>query len=226
MTAGTVERLPAPGEGWAAWFAWSAALTTRPGVHRPSRFSALLAAAVHGVEGRVVVDAGCGAGLATLAALQAGAAHVVATDIDASALADTRDNVARHLGPDASSRVSLWRSDFSALGSLPADVLLVNPPQRPAALLAGVDPADRHLHTGGGADGLDTHRLVLRHAGAVEVWATVCGLLPVADLLRDCSGRLDGGEVLAAELPLHPSWLPLAPGLRARVTVMRFRRSA
>jgi hypothetical protein len=57
-------------------------------------------------------------------------------------------------------------SRFSAL-------LVVNPPRRPASILEAVEPDQRHLHEGGGPDGLETLRLVLGLTGAqapVSVW--------------------------------------------------------
>lgn len=49
---------PTPGSDWAAWFDFAAVLEAGPGVHRPSRFSALLASAMADVAGKVVIDAG------------------------------------------------------------------------------------------------------------------------------------------------------------------------
>ena len=81
------------------------------GVHHPSPFSAELATTVASSPaefgGKVVIDAGAGAGLITIAALVAGADHVIATDLDLNALAATRDNVRSILGDEAVSRISL-----------------------------------------------------------------------------------------------------------------------
>ncbi len=139
-----------------AWVTVGSKLDASTGVHRPSVFSAFLAATMADCQGQVVVDAGCGAGLVTVTALSAGARHVVAQDYDGTALADTARNVGSILGPEARNKLSLWEADWSLLRPLRADLLAVNPPQRPAALLPEVPPEQRHLHSGGGDDGLDT----------------------------------------------------------------------
>jgi len=48
------------------------------------------------VEGRTVIDYGCGSGILGLAALKLGAAHVTAVDLDHQALLATRDNAIRN----------------------------------------------------------------------------------------------------------------------------------
>lgn len=203
---------------WQGWRDVAAGLTVAPGVHEPSAFSALLASTLSDVGGRTVVDAGSGAGLISVAALRYGARHVVAVDSDAAALAVTAENVERVGGPDARSRLSLWQADFAELGLLRADVLAVNPPQRPTAVLGGVEPGQRHLHVGGGDDGLQTIRLVLRHARSPEVRTTAADVLPVADAL-DVDGWQAPDRLAQATLPLHPSWAPLVGGHEARVNV-------
>jgi ribosomal protein L11 methyltransferase len=48
------------------------------------------------LEGRTLIDYGCGSGILGVAALKLGAAHVVAVDIDPQALIATRDNALRN----------------------------------------------------------------------------------------------------------------------------------
>ncbi|PSL03278.1 ribosomal protein L11 methyltransferase PrmA [Haloactinopolyspora alba] len=203
-------------------------LVTSPGVHRPSTFSALLASTLGDTGGRVVVDAGCGAGLVTLAALAAGAEHVVAQDTDPASLADTAANVESVLGVEARSRLTFWEADWRLLAPMHADVLAVNPPQRPAEVLADVDAEVLHLHDGGGRDGFDGLRLVLAHTSASTVRTTATSVLDLPAALR---GLLELGwdepRVFgSAELEHDPAWRRLLPGLRARVDVLEFSRPA
>jgi methylase of polypeptide subunit release factors len=210
-------------DGWNAWHAYGQRLDTGEGVHRPSEFSALLASTLADSAGLTVLDAGCGAGLISIAALEAGARHVIAMDRDPAALESTAANVRSLLGEDARARLSLWQADFSQLGALAADVLAVNPPQRPDSILGAVDSTERHLHTGAGADGLDTLRLVLANAAAREVRTTAAPALRLGEARFD--GAWDAPELVAAEtLPVHPAWGE--PGDRAEVGVWTFRRSA
>jgi methylase of polypeptide subunit release factors len=188
-----------PGD-WRRWADVAQGLGTAPGVHVPSAFSALLASAMGDCAGRSVVDAGCGAGLIAIAALEAGARVVTAQDRDPAALEVTERNVASVLGPTGRERLRLALLDFAELGELEADVLAVNPPQRPARLLAAVEADQRHLHEGGGEDGLDALREVLRHARVPEVRSTAASVLPVERL--DRPGRI----LRSAELPAHPAW--------------------
>jgi ribosomal protein L11 methyltransferase len=48
------------------------------------------------IEGRTVIDYGCGSGILGIAALKLGAAHVIAVDLDHQALLATRDNANRN----------------------------------------------------------------------------------------------------------------------------------
>lgn len=197
--------MPGPGADWRTWDLLGRGLAAGEGVHRPSEFSALLASTLGDTGGMTVLDAGCGAGLIAIAALAAGAARVVAMDRDPAALESTATNVERHLGGEAAARLELWGADFAGLGERPVDVLAVNPPQRPVDLLDGVEPAQRHLHTGAGADGLDGLRLVLAHAAAAEVRTTAAPALNLA-----AAPRFEGWgpplRLTGAVLPLHPAW--------------------
>ncbi len=205
--------------GWRGWHAYGKKLDTGEGVHRPSEFSALLASTLTDTAGLTVVDAGCGAGLICLAALTAGARHVIAMDRDPAALEATAGNVRRLLGEDGRRRLSLWQADFSQLGVMGADVLAVNPPQRPDSILGAVESSERHLHTGGGRDGLDSLRLVLAESAAAEVRTTAAPALPVdGAILGDRWSRPT--RVAAATLPLHPAWGE--PGNEGEVGVWSF----
>jgi ribosomal protein L11 methyltransferase len=48
------------------------------------------------LEGRAMIDYGCGSGILGIAALKLGAVHVIAVDLDPQALIATRDNAARN----------------------------------------------------------------------------------------------------------------------------------
>ncbi|WP_309112700.1 50S ribosomal protein L11 methyltransferase [Saccharothrix sp.] len=198
-------------------------LAVSEGVHRPSTFSALLAATLTDCRNLVVVDAGCGAGLATVAALAAGARHVIAQDYDPAALADTARNVTDVLGPEARRRLTLWEADWTMLTPMKADLLAVNPPQRPSSLLPDVPEDQRHLHSGGGPDGLDGIRTVLSHAGAHRVRTTANAILNLTE--ASTPGWSAPRKVAGADLPLDPSWRSVVPDLRGRVDVWEFHRS-
>ncbi|MFJ9179145.1 50S ribosomal protein L11 methyltransferase [Streptomyces sp. NPDC102360] len=205
-----------------AWVAMARDLDVGPGVHSPSVFSAFLAANVLDTQDQVVVDAGCGAGLVTIAALSSGARHVVAQDYDPAALNDTMRNVTRILGPKARERLSLWEADWRQLGPMAADLLAVNPPQRPTALMPDVPHDQRHLHDGGGADGLDGIRLVLAHANAQRVRTTAAAALRMDT--RTCADWSAPRLIADAWLPFAPAWRNLVPDLRGRVGIWEFAR--
>jgi methylase of polypeptide subunit release factors len=206
---------------WRGWHEVGETLAVGDGVHRPSEFSALLSSTLTDVEGLTVLDAGCGAGLITIAALAGGAREVVAMDRDGAALEATAANVARVLGAEAGRRLSLWEGEFGRLGDREVDLLAVNPPQRPESILGAVESRNRHLHTGAGADGFDTLRLVLAHAAAGEVRTTAAAALRIEEARLD--RRWASPTRLTAEtLPVHPAWD--APGDRAEVGIWAFRR--
>lgn len=73
------------------------------------------------LEGRTVVDYGCGSGILAIAALKLGAAMAYGVDIDPQALIASRDNAARNGVED---RFVLGYPE--ALAVAPADVLLAN----------------------------------------------------------------------------------------------------
>ncbi|TYB47636.1 methyltransferase [Nonomuraea sp. PA05] len=198
-------------------------LRASPGVHRPSTFSAFLASTMDDTRDQVVVDAGCGAGLVTLAALTAGARHVIAQDQDGAALADTARNVVKLLGHEARERLTLWEADWRLLAPMNAQLLAVNPPQRPAALLPDVPPDQRHLHNGGGLDGLDAIRLILAHSSAGRVRTTAAAVLD-STALRDPSWT-EPHLLAHLDLLFDPAWRSVLPSLRGRVNIWEFTRT-
>ncbi|MFV2013699.1 MULTISPECIES: 50S ribosomal protein L11 methyltransferase [unclassified Micromonospora] len=208
------------------WHSVGRSLATSHGVHRPSAFSALLAESMSDCAGQVVVDAGCGAGLVAIAALAAGAEHVVAQDYDRNCLIDTAANVDAVLGEGARRRLSLWEADWRQLAAVRADVLAVNPPQRPTTLLSDVDGDVLHLHQGAGLDGLDALRMILGHARTRRVRSTAAALLG----LRECHSELSGNAwhpptvVAKADLALDPAWRRLRENLQDTVEVWEFSR--
>lgn len=207
---------------WQEWLTLGDSLVVPDGVHHPSPFSAVLAAAPITVAGRVVVDAGSGAGLITISALSRGASTVIACDLDAVALAATRANVERVLGASALERLALFQADFTQLGMLRADLVLANPPQRPTAILAAVPAHERHLHTGGGTDGLDAIRTILDHVETSEVCTTAAGVLPVAELQ---SPRWPHRAIVSTEVaPMNAVWALAGVGETGDVNVWSFSR--
>jgi len=95
------------------------------------------------LQGKTVVDYGCGSGVLAVAALLLGAASAVATDIDPQALTATTDN-ARKNGVEARVRCCLPKH----LPPLQADLLLANILANPLIELAGQLAA--HVRPGGG----------------------------------------------------------------------------
>jgi release factor glutamine methyltransferase len=116
------------------------------GVYPPREDSLLLLPFAEAPPGSRVLEVGCGAGQASLAAARAGS-RVVATDRNRAALAWVRDR-AREQGL----RVDVVRTDLArGLGRF--DVVLANPPYLPTpADLPGEDAGDR-LALDGGPDG-------------------------------------------------------------------------
>lgn len=192
---------------WREWLELGTRLSLCAGVHAPSAFSALLSSTMSSCAGLTVIDAGSGAGLVTIAALLGGATQVIAIDNDPAALRVTAHNVAEVLGPAGTDRLTTLELDFADLGGVSADLLAVNPPQRPARILSAVEPDQRHLHEGGGEDGLHTLRLVLAHATTATVRTTAAGALAIADLQTE---RWAAPTLVTRQLlPLHPAWAEL-----------------
>jgi methylase of polypeptide subunit release factors len=134
-------------------------LRVSAGVHAPSPFSVLLVDSLPDPHDLVCVDAGCGAGLVTVALLQRGAREVFAFDKDRYAVADARANVAR-LTPEPQ-RARIRIGGFAELSGERCDMLLCNPPQRPRALWADLERSAQRPFFVAGHDGLGAVRLVL-----------------------------------------------------------------
>jgi ribosomal protein L3 glutamine methyltransferase len=115
---------------------------------------------------RRVLDIGTGCGCIAIAcARYLPAARIDALDISNEALEVARGNLTRHR---LTRRVRLLKSDhFSALGRTSYDIIVANPPYVGDAELAGLPTEYRHeprIALSGGADGLDSVRVILREA--------------------------------------------------------------
>ncbi len=75
------------------------------------------------IEGKNVVDLGCGTGLLTLGALLLGAKYVVCVDIDVDALIDAKSNLSSY-----SESVDLLLADAKFLNLRGVDTVVMNPP--------------------------------------------------------------------------------------------------
>lgn len=94
------------------------------------------------LNGKTVIDYGCGSGILAVAAAMLGAEHIYATDIDPQALTATRDNAQRN---GVINRISLCLPD--AMPDVHADVVVANILAGPLAELAPT--LVRHLRPGG-----------------------------------------------------------------------------
>jgi release factor glutamine methyltransferase len=108
------------------------------------------------------LDFGTGSGCIAIAlAVNAPAAHILALDISASALALARQNADRH---GVGGRIEFLRGDgLAALpGGAPFDLIVGNPPYIPSAEIETLAPEvrdfDPRAALDGGADGLDFYR--------------------------------------------------------------------
>lgn len=216
------------------WRRVGASLDAPTGVHRPSIFSAFIAAAIAGdhddqgrssdVEGRVVIDAGCGAGLVTIAALRSGASHVIAQDRDPAALHATAANVRAAGGGRFGDRVEFAEGDWTKLGELRGDLVVVNPPQRPSRLIAATPTGERHLHDTAGEDGADALRIVLGHADSDGVVSTMSSLLDLDPSTIGGSRYASDGAVARAQLEHSEAWSALGVERVAWVDAQRWSR--
>jgi SAM-dependent methyltransferase len=144
------------------------------GVYAPVRgeYVDLVADAVREwpVAGKRALDVGTGTGVLALVLARAGAARVVATDLEPRAVACAEENVAR-LG--LADRVSVVRADLFPDGAV-ADLVVSNPPWVPAEAHG---PLDRAVYDPGGRF---LERLVLgipeRLAPGGEAWLVLSDL--------------------------------------------------
>jgi methylase of polypeptide subunit release factors len=191
------------------------------GVHAPSAFSELLVDSLPDPAGLVCVDAGCGAGLVTIALLRRGARQVFAFDKDRDAIRDARTNVGR-LVPDAS-RARIRMGGFAELSGEPCDLLLCNPPQRPKALWADLERAAQRAFYVAGDDGLGAVRLVLARTHAPRAVFSLSSLVCAdASALAAEFGR--EAHVLGEHVVRHdPIWARISPELAAPARVWELR---
>jgi tRNA1(Val) A37 N6-methylase TrmN6 len=170
--------------------------------YRAGLDAALLAAACDASAGARVIEAGCGAGGALLAAaIRRPEAHFTGVERDAGALALVRANIERNGLQD---RVEAVEGDvsvrFSSLGLEPFDAAMTNPPffddpdalRGPAAERRGAWMAD---------DGLEAWIGFLTKA--VREGGTIT-LIHRADRLGDILGLLDPKAGSVQVLPIHP----------------------
>jgi ribosomal protein L11 methyltransferase len=133
------------------------------------------------LQGKTVVDYGCGSGVLAIAALKLGAAHAIAVDIDPQAVTATLDNAARN---QVAERIEV--STVSSMRRAPADLLLANILAEPLEALA---ESLASLVVAGGS--LVLSGLLAEHAERVAVryrpWFDIASAS-----LRDGWARLDG----------------------------------
>jgi methylase of polypeptide subunit release factors len=193
------------------------------GVHAPSAFSELLVDSLPDPADLVCVDAGCGAGLVTVALLRRGARSVFAFDKDRYAVADARANVAR-LTPDTR-RARIRIGGFAELSGEPCELLVCNPPQRPRALWADLPRAAQRPFFVAGDDGLGAVRLVLSLTSAPRAIFSLSSITcPDAGPLAAEFGR--HARLLGERSIEHdPIWGRIAPAVLAPARVWELRTS-
>ncbi|MEO1059553.1 MAG: hypothetical protein AAFY28_21830, partial [Actinomycetota bacterium] len=126
-------------------------------------------------------------------------------------------------------RVDVVEGDWTELGALGADLVVVNPPQRPARLIAATPSGERHLHDTAGRDGTDALRIVLGHADSRAVLSTMSSLLS-DDLaaLAAAAGMWRfayDGAIAGAQIEHSAPWSRLASGRVAWVYAQRWSRA-
>jgi len=138
------------------------------------------------LQGKRVIDYGCGSGVLAIAALKLGAAHAVAVDIDPQAVTATLDNAGRN-GVAANIDVAT----VSSMPRAPADILLANILAEPLEALA---ESLASLVVAGGR--LVLSGLLAEHAGRVasryRPWFDIASPSIHEGSVRDGWARLDG----------------------------------
>ncbi len=130
------------------------------------------------LQGKTVIDFGCGSGILAIAALKLGAAHAIGIDIDPQAIQASRDNAERNGVAD---RLSLYLPHQQP-ENLQADVVVANILAGPLRELA---PLISVLPTAGGHLGLSG--VLASQAEAVcEAYAEQFALDPVAEKEEWC----------------------------------------
>lgn len=187
----------------------------RYGVFSPTRHAYVgLLDALGPVDGRDVIDVGCGTGVLGLLLLQRGARRVLATDLDPRAVACCADNATR-LG--LSDRLAAVVADLLPADAA-ADLIVFNPPWIPEAPRTRLDRAvfdeggqtlarflqlaPAHLRAGGEIALLFSdlpERLGLRPPGAVQDLARSAGLRVIDRIERPATH----GRARDDQDPLH-----------------------
>jgi len=130
------------------------------------------------LQGKTVIDFGCGSGILAIAALKLGAAQAIGIDIDPQAIQASRDNAQRN---GVSERLSLYLPQDQP-DNLSADVVVANilagPLRELAPLISVLPVAGGHL----GLSGV----LASQAAGVAEAYQAIFDLDPVAEKEEWC----------------------------------------
>ncbi|KHS71547.1 ribosomal protein L11 methyltransferase [Pectobacterium brasiliense] len=130
------------------------------------------------LEGKTIIDFGCGSGILAIAALKLGAARAIGIDIDPQAIQASRDNAQRN---GVSERLELYLPKDQP-AALSADVVVANilagPLRELAPLISGLPKAGGHL----GLSGV----LATQAEGVAEAYADKFTLDPVAEREEWC----------------------------------------
>ncbi|XYQ55177.1 50S ribosomal protein L11 methyltransferase [Pectobacterium carotovorum] len=130
------------------------------------------------LEGKTIIDFGCGSGILAIAALKLGAARAIGIDIDPQAIQASRDNAQRN---GVSERLELYLPKDQPV-DLSADVVVANilagPLRELAPLISDLPKAGGHL----GLSGV----LATQADGVAEAYADKFTLDPVAEREEWC----------------------------------------
>ncbi|MBN3191676.1 50S ribosomal protein L11 methyltransferase [Pectobacterium brasiliense] len=130
------------------------------------------------LEGKTIIDFGCGSGILAIAALKLGAARAIGIDIDPQAIQASRDNAQRN---GVSERLELYLPKDQP-ANLSADVVVANilagPLRELAPLISDLPKAGGHL----GLSGV----LATQAEGVAEAYADKFTLDPVAEREEWC----------------------------------------
>ncbi|MDE8753877.1 50S ribosomal protein L11 methyltransferase [Pectobacterium polaris] len=130
------------------------------------------------LEGKTIIDFGCGSGILAIAALKLGAARAIGIDIDPQAIQASRDNAQRN---GVSERLELYLPKDQPT-DLSADVVVANilagPLRELAPLISDLPKAGGHL----GLSGV----LATQAEGVAEAYADKFTLDPVAEREEWC----------------------------------------
>ncbi|MBN3184240.1 50S ribosomal protein L11 methyltransferase [Pectobacterium brasiliense] len=130
------------------------------------------------LEGKTIIDFGCGSGILAIAALKLGAARAIGIDIDPQAIQASRDNAQRN---GVSERLELYLPKDQP-AALSADVVVANilagPLRELAPLISDLPKAGGHL----GLSGV----LATQADGVAEAYADKFTLDPVAEREEWC----------------------------------------